>query len=184
MGYNFTQCRRKGILTEKDLKLRLTFARKCKRLPDSFLNEGIGFYLDGTSWVHKTNPRASAITARSRVWKKIGECLNIHCTSKGKKEGTGGSTEKNMVAIAYGKGVVKCHQYTVNVSGEMFSQFVRDHFAEIFERSANPRGKLFLQDGDPSQNSALAKEAMDAIPCRLFHIPDHQTSIQLRIFST
>jgi len=28
----------------------------------------------------------------------------------------------------------------------------------------------FLQDGDPSQNSALAREAMDVVGCRLFKI--------------
>ena len=31
-GYRFTQCRKKGQLTTQDLKLRLAFARKCKKL--------------------------------------------------------------------------------------------------------------------------------------------------------
>ena len=35
----------------------------------------------------------------------------------------------------------------------------------------NQSGKLFLQDEDPSQNSALAREAMEAVGCRLFKIP-------------
>ena len=41
----------------------------------------------------------------------------------------------------------------------------------MFEVSPNPTGKLFLQDGDPSQNSKAAKAAMDSIGCRLFTIP-------------
>ena len=35
----------------------------------------------------------------------------------------------------------------------------------------NQSGKLFLQNEDPSQNSALAREAMEAVGCRLFKIP-------------
>lgn len=31
----------------------------------------------------------------------------------------------------------------------------------MFEESAKPDGKLFLQDGDPSQNSALAQSQDD-----------------------
>ena len=171
LGYRYVQCRKKGLLLKEDLKARVKFARKCKRLPANFWQDGVGFYLDGTSWVHKTDPKSMARTSRTRVWRRKGECLDRNCTSKGKKEGSGGKVAKFMVAIAFGKGVVKCHQYTDHVSGEMFSQFIKDHFVEMFELSANPKGKLFLQDGDPSQNSKLAKEAMDSIPCRLFHIP-------------
>ena len=66
-----------------------------------------------------------------------------------------------MAAIAYGKGVIaagKCHG---RINAETFSSFVREHFASMFEKSANPRGKLFLQDGDPSQNSMKARSAWD-----------------------
>ena len=41
----------------------------------------------------------------------------------------------------------------------------------MFEKSANPKGKLFLQDGDPSKNSSVDRQAMDSIGCRLFSIP-------------
>ena len=41
----------------------------------------------------------------------------------------------------------------------------------MFEKSANPKGKLFLQDGDPRQNSKKAKIALDAVDCRQFFIP-------------
>ena len=53
----------------------------------------------------------------------------------------------------------------------MCADFVRNHFPSMFTDSPNPRGKLFLQDGDPSQNSKLCKDAMDSVGCRLFHIP-------------
>ena len=40
-----------------------------------------------------------------------------------------------------------------------------------FAESANPRGKLFLQDGDSRQNSAAAKRALDDVDAKLLSIP-------------
>jgi len=171
LGYGYTQCRRKGILLQEDLQKRLKFARKCQNVPNSLWKEGISFYLDGTSWVHKTNPNSHVRTARTRMWKKKGEGLHKDCTSKGKKEGTGGRTAKFMVAIAYGKGIIKCYQYQDHINGELFSEFIKQNFNHMFASSANPTGRLFLQDGDPSQNSAVARDAMDSVNCKLFKIP-------------
>ena len=171
MGYHFTQCRRKGQLLKEDLVKRLKFAKRCKRLPEGFWREGVAFYLDGTGWVHKTNPVQHARTARTRTWKKKGESLSQFCTSKGRKEGVGGKMARFMVAIAYGRGVTKCHQYIGNINAETCATFIREHFPCMFEQSHNPIGKLFLQDGDPSQNSAMAREAMDSVGCRVFKIP-------------
>ena len=170
-GYAYTQCRRKGILLKEDLKKRLKFARNCKRLPESFWTEGISFYLDGTGWVHKTNPCEHAKTLRTRTWKKKSESLAWHCTAKGKKEGTAGRMAKFMIAIAYSKGIVECKQYSGNINGQKCADFIRNNFPEMFMKAQNPKGKLFLQDGDPSQNSAKAHEALDEIGCRLFKIP-------------
>lgn len=170
-GYGYTQCRRKGILVNDDLQKRLNFARRYKKVPESLWKEGISFYLDGTSWVHKRNPNGDARTSRTRMWKKKGESLDKQCTAKGKKEGTGGSTAKFMVAIAYGKGIIKCHQYNENINGELFAEFIKEKFDDMFNSSANSRGRLFLQDGDPSQNSAVAKDAMEKVNCRVFKIP-------------
>ena len=64
-----------------------------------------------------------------------------------------------------------CEQYYGNITGELFSDFVREHFPVMFEKSANPKGKLFLQDGDPRQNSKKEKIALDAVDCRQFSIP-------------
>lgn len=169
-GYDFTQCRKKGQLSLEDEKKRIAFARKCKKLPSDFWTSGISFYLDGTGWVHKTNPCKTVRTTRTRTWKKKGESLSKECLSKGKKEGVGGKVAKFMVAIAHGRGVIKCLLYK-KLNGEMCANFIRNHFPAMFADSPNPRGKLFLQDGDPSQNSKVSKVAMDSIGCRLFHIP-------------
>ena len=105
------------------------------------------------------------------MWRKKGKGLKKEYTAKGKKEGTGGSVAQFMVAIAHGKGVIKCHHYSGNINAETFADFVKEHFPEMFKAGNNTKGKLFLQDGEPSQNSRLAQDAMDAIPCRLFKIP-------------
>ena len=170
-GYNFTQCRRKGQLLKEDLTKRLKFAKKYKQYPKEFWQTGIGFYLDGTGWVHKTNPSQHARTARTRTWKKRGESLSLHCTAKGKKEGVGGTMARFMVAISHGRGVIKCVRYAGHVNGEKFAQFVSDHFPDMCNQSVNTDRKLFLQDGDPSQNSACARGAMDSVGCQIFGIP-------------
>ena len=169
--YGYFQCRKKGLLTKEDLVKRLKFAKKCKQLPENIWTERVSFYFDGTGWVHKTNPVQTARTRRTRMWRKRGEGLKQECSAKGKKEGTAGRMAKFFVAIAYGKGVIGCHQYEGHVNGEMFSEFVREHFPELFQRGNNNRGKLFIQDGDPSQNSRLSQDAFDSIPCRIFKIP-------------
>ena len=170
-GYSYMQCRRKGQLLKEDLKARLTFARKCKNLPETFWRQGVSFYFDGTGWAHKTNPCRNARTSRTRTWKKKSEGLDRLCTAKGKKEGSGGKMAKFMVAISYNRGIIKCSQYTGNVNSEFCASFIQEHFPDMFENSANVKGKLFLQDGDPSQNSKLARDAMDLVGCKLFKIP-------------
>ena len=172
-GYGYRQCRKKGQLTEDDLKVRLNYARliKRKKLPESFWEEGIAFYLYGLSFVHKTNPCAHAKSVRTRTWRMINEGLSINCTGKGKKEGTGGSVTKFMVAIAFGKGVIEVHQYTGPINGEKFSDIVHSKFNKMFQNSANPTGRYFVQDNDPSQNSNLAKEALVHVNAHLFKIP-------------
>ena len=59
------------------------------------------------------------------------------------------------------------------MNGEEFAEFIRTHFKSAFERSANPKGELFLQDGDPSQNNRKVQNAMYAVDARKFSIPPH-----------
>ena len=170
-GYKFSQCRKKGQLSREDLKTRLTFARRCSKVPEKVWTHGISFYLDGTGWVHKTDPCKSARTSRTRTWKKSGEALKRECLAKGKKEGVGGKMAKFMVAIAHGKGVIGCHQYSGHINGEKFSEMVRLYFPDLFQGSANSVRKIFLQDGDPSQNSKRARDTWEALGYSMFSIP-------------
>lgn len=171
-GLRYGHCRKKGLLTKKDLRLRMAFARKVKRVlnPD-FWKSGISFYLDGASFVHKYNPFDQAKAPKTMAWRRPGEGLKLNCTAKGSHEGTGGRVAHFMAAIAHGKGVVLCEQYHGKLNGQSFAEFIREHFPRVFKNSANPKGKLFLQDGDPSQNSKKARDAMDSIGAKKFSIP-------------
>ena len=76
-----------------------------------------------------------------------------------------------MTAIGYGKGLIVALQYFGRINADTFSTFVHEHFRSIFKKCPNPKGKLFLQEGDPSQNSCKAGSAWDKIGARKFSIP-------------
>ena len=59
----------------------------------------------------------------------------------------------------------------------MFKNFARSKFPEAFEKSCNPKKKLFVQDGDQSQNSKKAHIAFDEISCTVFLIPARSPDI-------
>ena len=163
---------KQGILTEKDLKVRLSFAKKAKKLfaHDIWCKE-ICFYLDGAGFTHKFNPCQNSRRRIAKTWRKKSEGLAMHCTTAGNHEGNGGRVAKFMVSIAYGKGVVLCEHFTEKLNGKSFAKFVRDHFPSCFEKCGNVEEKVFLQDGDPSQNSALAMKAIQEVGCKKFSIP-------------
>ena len=105
-------------------------------------SKGVFVYFDGTGWVHKANLVQTARTRRARMWRKRGDGLKQECSTKGKKEGTAGLMANFFVTVAYGKGVLGCHQYEGHVNGKRFSEFVREHFSELFQRGNNNRGKI------------------------------------------
>ena len=171
-GLKWARVQRKEILTINDLKLRLKFSRKIRRkLPANFWEEGVGFYLDEASFTHKMNPVDQVRAPRAMAWRKPGQGFDFGFTGKECHEGTGGTVAHFMAAIAYGKGVIAGEKYHGRINAEKFSSFVREHFASMFKKSANPRGKLFLQDGDPSQYSVKARSAWDEVGARKFTIP-------------
>ena len=48
---------------------------------------------------------------------------------------------------------------------------MREQFLTVFENSCKKKSKLFLQDGDPSQNSRKVKEAIAAVGAQKFTVP-------------
>lgn len=171
-GLNYRHSRKKGLLTRKDLKSRLQFARKVRRkLNLNFWKNGVSFYLDGVSFTHKYNPSDQARAPKTMAWRRPNEGLKYKCTAKGSHEGTGGKVAHFFAAIVYGKRVVLCEQYHRKLNGQSFANFVREHFPRLFSACSNPKGRLFLQDGDPCQNSKKANDAIHGIGARKFSIP-------------
>ena len=59
-----------------------------------------------------------------------------------------------------GKGTCYCKHYEKRI-GKLFVEFIEKNFIEVFKSSCNFRRNLFVQDGDPSQNSKAIKTALD-----------------------
>ena len=170
-GYYYRQARRKGLLTENNLKLRMKFAKDIKKYYDNGLwSCGICFYLNAKHFIHKTKPMDQAKAPKRLVWRKKNEGLVKSCTSKGNKAGHGGKVAGFFFAISFGEGICYCKYYK-KPSGKLFAEFIEHDFLEIFKSKGNPTGNVFVQDGDPSQNSNTAKTALDKIGAAQFSIP-------------
>ena len=154
------------------MKERLKFSRKIKGIfKKNIWTEGISFYLDGVGYQYKYNPFDEAKSVKSRTWRQRSEGLDPLCTTKGSHTGSGGRIAHFIVEISFNKGVILCEQYYGKISGKMFADLKHKHFKQAFEKSNNQKGKLFLQDGDPSQNSKKANNAMYKVGAKKFSIP-------------
>ena len=169
-GYYYLQARKKGLVTKSDRKIRISFASKMKNGYDrSVWERDIAFYLDGVNFAYKRNPLDQARAPTGRIYRKKSEGLDQFCTAKGKKVGTGGRVVKLIVAISYDCGVILCEQYE-HMNGEFFSNFVEKHFEQLFKNS-HKETRLWIQDGDPTQNSGIAQKAMKRVNAQLLKIP-------------
>lgn len=144
-GYRYLQARKKGLLSPADLKIRTEFAKfSYNSLANDFWTRRICFYADGVSFAHKFNPRDSAITAQSMVWRKSGEGLSI--TTKGSKVGVGTPRIfKLMVGIAYNVGVVLCVEVPSKMTGKEFATIIREHYPAALQRCNMQELPLMLQ---------------------------------------
>ena len=165
--------RKKGLLSAKDKRKRLSFAREMLRRGDSstYWTEGISFYLDASSFIYKTNPREQAAAPSGRCFRKPSEGLSS--TAKGSVCGTGGKYVRVITCISYNKGVVWASTYE-KMSGLTFANFVRENFNTIYERCGKSSSDVYiwLQDGDKCQNSKVARDAMKEVHANTIqHIP-------------
>jgi len=168
--YGFYITRKKGLLSKRDLRQRVSFAKKIrKKYPPNFWTDDVAFYLDGVAFVYKTNPAEQARAPGARIWRKRSQGLKRGCTSKGRKEGTGGRYVRLIVAISYGKGIIVCEPYK-KMSGGYFASFIRRYFEDMFLDSGKD-SSTWVQDGDPSQNSRAAQNAMKDVKANLLSIP-------------
>lgn len=169
-GYFYLQARKKGLLTNNDKNLRLAFAKKVREEYNKELwTQKIPFYLDGVASAHKTNPLDLARAPTGRIYRKKSG-LNQYCTGKGSKVGSGGKTLKYLVAISYNVGVILFEEYE-HMTGNFFASFIGQTFEQMFVESKKGDTRLFIQDNDPSQNSAVAKIALQRVSAQLLKIP-------------
>ena len=169
-GYNYLQTLKKGLMSATDRSKRVKFGKTMvKDYGTDVWTNDVAFYFDGVNFIYKRNPKGQALCPRGRVWRKKNEGLEPGCVAKGRKEGTGGKVLKLFVAISHDEGVI-CAEAYEKLNGENFATFVRQKFKEIFERS-NKESRLWVQDGDPSQNSERAKRELQCIDAELLAIP-------------
>ena len=120
-GLKWASVQRKGTLTKKDLKLRLTFARKVRR--KLFVNvwvEGVEIDLVGVSFTQKTNLFKRARTPKAMAWKRPGQGFDFGFTGKGSQKDTEGTVAQFMTVIAYGKGESGAEQYYGRINAKDF----------------------------------------------------------------
>ena len=97
------------------------------------------------------------------------EDLKIRWTAEGQKEGL--TQARFFVAITNGRGVTLAEQYCGRTNSNIYWKFVDKNFEQAFNLSGNNDNRLFLQDGDPSQNSARAWKIYDNLSATVFKIP-------------
>ena len=171
-GYKYVRPRRKGILTASDKRKRVAYAVKAvKQTTPAFWTEDVLLYLDAVSFVHKRHPYEDALAAAARVWRMPGEGLEL--TANGRKDLRGGNICHYVVGISFGGGAVLVEEYTT-MNGKYFLEVSERSLHKIRSDRAAAKGKdtlLFLQDNDPSQNSAKAKEAPNNIGAEVIISP-------------
>ena len=74
-GYFFLQASKKGLMSQTDKDQRVDFARKMQAeyFPSVWTDSVALIYLDGVSFVYKTNPLDQARATKGRVWRKRSE---------------------------------------------------------------------------------------------------------------
>ena len=166
-------------MTEDDHRKRVKFAKDVRKNfgADAWKKE-IAFYLDATSIAYKRNSFDQAIAPRARVWRKKSEGLARGCITKGWKWGTGGKVPRLLVAISYDKGVICCEPYE-HMTGGNFAAFVDQHFHRLFELAGKGNSRLWMQDGEPSQNSALAKAATARVNSTVIKLPPRSPDLHV-----
>ena len=77
---------RKGVLSVEDRKKRVKFARDAlNRYDTRFWSDKVLLYLDGVSFVYKSNPYKEAVSAQGKVYRRQNEGLRVTAKGTNKK---------------------------------------------------------------------------------------------------
>ena len=131
----------------------------------------VNFYLDGVSFYYKRNPTGQAKVCKAKYGGQKRRVSLRHAQRREmKKEGSGGRVLKLFVSISYNKGVIAGHAYE-KVDGQFFENFVKANLASFFRKADKGPSRIWLQDGDLSQNAAGVKKALRKLIAELLSIP-------------
>ena len=177
-GYKSLRPRQKGLLSVKDRKRGVNFARLALKKHDREVwTDHVLLYLDGLSFMHGGNPYKDALTPRGRFWRKASEGLQY--TTKGSQNLPGGRRLHLLVGVGYTTGVVIAEEYTT-VNAEWFARFVhRTVHCTLTDcvLSKEKERLLFVMDNDPSQRSKLARDALNDVGAEVVHIPPRSPNL-------
>ena len=67
------------------------------------------------------------------------------------------------MTVSHSKGIVKYYQQEGKINVQKFVKFIEEQFPDIFLKGNNKKGKMFLQDRDPSQNCKISREAVENV---------------------
>ena len=109
---------------------------------------------------------------------KKARALLMDALQKDRKEGTGGEVLRLIVAISYDTGVICCEPYE-HMTCRYFATFVDEHFDRLFELAGKGVSRLWMQDGDPCQNSALAKAAIERVNSTVIKLPPRSADLHV-----
>ena len=99
-------------------------------------------------------------------------------------KGTRGKVVRFMVAISYEKGAICCKP-DERLCGHFFAAFIKMNFKRLFMNADKGTNRLWNQDGNPSQNSGIARSAMHYTNSTLIKVPPRSpdlNNIALRIY--
>ena len=117
----------KGLSSPDHLTAKLKFANELKIVPTNFRTESISFYLDGSSWVHKSSLDSHEKIFPTRTWRKKIQGFKLSYCAKGIEEVFGRRVAKFMVAVSHSKGIVKYYRYK-------FLNFIEEQFPNMFAK--------------------------------------------------
>ena len=159
--YKSLRPRQKGLLSRKDRKRRVRFARNARQQydPEIWPNDVL-LCLDGVSFAHKHNPYNDALTPREKIWRRPNEGLQY--TTKGTKNLTEGRQLHLLVGVGYRTGGVIAEE-NKKLNAEWFAKFVKKSLHCILSECGVSKNKdklMFLMDNGPSQRSKFATDAV------------------------
>ena len=74
--------------------------------------------------------------------------------------------------------MICCEPYE-HVTSRYFATLVDEHFDRLFELAGKGVSRLWMQDGDPCQNSALAKAAIERVNSTVIKLPPRSADLHV-----